>query len=340
MELFRLHAYSVVPQRTAEEQIPVVGGAIRVNADLRSIMESNLQAADFPRQPTVDFNVDETTRTNEVRDLVMAFAFGDGSPARAAALRLAERLAGAMDLRSSACLFVPVAYRAGTKRRVVLWIFPRDEAFQLHTGGPEGPTIELLKDIFSQTSRHRKSALFEGRELRTDFLQGWVLDLQAKSVNVNLDVASFWITRFLDCVPSMHDEVGSRLLAKAVRKAFERTDVPEQRQQLHAAAMAVRHSPNRRITLSTFANRYLDPDIRPMFLSGLPNDETRHALFTFDRQTFDSVLQFRVFELESGVFVSSPLDQIGESVKVHTGATTELTCQGIVRNEFLRARHG
>lgn len=337
MELFRLHAYSVFPQRTAEEQIPIVGGAVRVTADLRSVMESNLLDADFERQPTVDFNVDETTRTNEVRDLVMAFAFGDGSPARAAALRLAERLADAMDLRSSACLFVPVAYRADTKRRVVLWIFPRDEAFQLHTG-PEGPTIELLRDIFSQTSRHRKSALFEGRELRTDFLQGRILDHQAKSVN--LDVADFWKARFLNCVLSMRDEVGSRLLAKAVRKAFEHTEVPEQRQQLHAAVTAVRYSPHRRLSLTTFANRYLDPDIRPMFLSALPNDDTRHALFTFDRQTFDSVLQFRVFELDSGVFVSSPLDEIGESVQVHTGATTELTCRGVVRNEYLRARHG
>src|SRR5687768_8315095 len=102
MEIFRLHAYSVVPQRTSEEETPIVGGAVRLTADLRSVMETNFRDADFSRQFTVDFNVDDATRTNEVRDLVMSFGFGEGASARAAAVRLAERLANAMDHRSSA----------------------------------------------------------------------------------------------------------------------------------------------------------------------------------------------------------------------------------------------
>jgi hypothetical protein len=103
------------------------------------------------------------------------------APARAAALLLANRLAMAMDRRSTSCLFVPTAFRDDDKRRVILWIFPRDEAFRLRTGN-EGPTIEVLENIFSQKSKHRKAAMFEGRNLRNHFLSGRVLGVPIVTV--------------------------------------------------------------------------------------------------------------------------------------------------------------
>jgi len=336
MEIFRLHAYKVMPQRTADEFTPSDGGAVRPTADLKSVMESNLQDARFSERPTIDFNVDEISRTNQVRNAVMSFAFGEGATARAAALLLAEKLALAMDRRSTPCLFVPSAYRANGLRRVILWTFPRDEAFQLRSG-PDGPEIQLLHEVFSQTSRHRKGALFEGKNLRTEFLGGRVLDHQADSAA--REIADFWIARFLDCILSMHDKAGSRMLARALRQTSQRIEEPLQRQQLYAALTAVRHSPRRRISLVTFADRYLEEPARSVFLAAAPNDQSRYALFNFDRDAFDDMLQFRVFELQSGVFVSSPIDQIGEAVKIEAGEETRLVCEGVVKTESLRSRH-
>ena len=337
MELFRLHAYAVVPQRTVDDTQSPTGGAIVINAELRSVMDVNIADARFDQQPLVDFDLDTTTRTNDTRDAVIAFAFGESATAKAAAVGLADRLSHAMDRRSTPCLFVPTAFREGNSCRVVLWIFPREDAFQLRESAA-GPTIEVLTDVFSQKSRHRKAARFYGKNLRTDFLQGRVLDHQANAVS--RDFADFWINRFLQCVLSMKDDAGTRLLAKTIRQTYDGLETAGEREQMHSAVMAMRHSPQRRVSLYTFADRYLDGDAKSIFIANVKNEHALHSPFNFDRTLFDETLQFRIFELERGVFVSSPLTEVGETVRI-SGAddNRRLSCQGRIVDEKLRTRH-
>jgi len=336
LELFRLHAYSVLPQRTRGDKSPPVGGAIRITPNLRRVMSANTKDAQFDSQPLVDFEVDQTTRTNSTRDAVMAFAFGEGATARAAALRLADHLSDSMDQRSTPCLLVPAALREDSFCRVILWIFPREEAFQLRNEAT-GPTIDILTDVFSQKSRHRKAAFFEGKNIRTGFLQGRVLDHQANAVS--RDFAEFWVGRFLKCVLSMKDETGTRLLAKTIRLAYDGLVDVEAREQLHAGVMAIRHAPQKRVSLATFADRYLDGEARSVFLARITNEHAKNSPFDFQLSVFDATLQFRVFQLDSGVVVSSPLSQIGETVKISGTLERKLTCKGIVVGEKLRSRH-
>src|SRR5258708_18497859 len=244
MELFRLHAYAVMPQRTLDDAKASTGGAVPINAELRSVMVANIDDARFDQQPLVDFEVDSATRSNETRDGVLGFAFGESATAKADARARADRLSLAMDLRSKPCLFVPTAFREAETRRVVLWIFPREDAFQLRTSA-SGPTIKVLTDVFSQKSPHRKAARFQGKNLKAEFLQGRVLDHQANAVS--RDFADFWVGPFLQCVLSMKDDAGTRLLAKTVRRTYDTIENTEEREALHAAVMAMRHSPQRRV---------------------------------------------------------------------------------------------
>lgn len=337
MELFRLHAYAVVPQRTIDDAEAPVGGAISVNSELRSVMAANMAEASFDDQPLVDFDMNTTTRTNYTRDAVMTFAFGEPATAKAAAVDLAERLSLAMDRRSAPCLFVPSAFREAENVRVILWIFPREDAFQLRESAA-GPTIKVLTDVFSQKSRHRKAASFDGRNLKTEFMQGRVLDHLADEVSRHF--ADFWVSRFLECVLSMHDEAGTRLLAKTVRLTYDALETAEEREQMHSAVMAVRNSPQRRVSLYTFAERYLDGETKDSFIKKVRNEHALHAAFNLDRSLFDETLRFRVFELERGVFVSSPLSEIGDTVKIiGSGDSRRLTCQGQIVDEKLRTRH-
>lgn len=163
MQLFRLHAYAVFPQHHLDDPEVPVGGAVAINADLRAVMDANMADAKFDQQPLVDFEVDTQTRTNEARDAIMAFAFGEAATAKAAAVELALRLSQAMDRRSSPCLFVPAAFRQDDAHRVILWIFPREDAFQLRDGAA-GPTIEILTDVFSQKSRASEGSTLSGSE--------------------------------------------------------------------------------------------------------------------------------------------------------------------------------
>ena len=338
MELFRLHAYSVLPQRTLAEPQAPVGGAVMVNAELRGVMDANTADARFDQQPLVDFDVDTQTRTNSTRDAVMAFAFGESPTAKAAAVSLADRLSQAMDRRSTPCLFVPAALRDGEMRQVILWIFPREDAFQLRQAAA-GPTIEVLTDVFSQKSKHRKAARFQGRELRIDFLTGRVLDHQANAVS--RDFADFWVSRFLECVLSMKDDAGTRLLAKTIRQTYDSLETADDREQMHSAVIAMRRSPQRRVSLYTFAERYLDGDARNAFVANITHEHALRSPFNFVRDVFDDTLQFRVFELERGVFVSSPLTEIGETVTISGGGDNRrLVCEGKIVDEKLRTRHG
>ncbi len=333
MNLLRMHAYSVSPGRTAQTPVEPEGGAVSVNAELRRVIQQNINSAGFDRRTAIDFQVDPTTRTHQTRDLVLAFAFEEPAAARTAALSLARRLAGAMDQRSTPCLFVPAVFRDGEKRAVYLWTFPRDEAFRLRRD-PAGPAIEVLTDVFSQTSRLRKAARFQGRNLRSEFLSGRVLDFQTN--NISRVVADFWIVRFLDSRFGIAGDAGTRFLARVVRKAYDDCELLEDKEALYTAVMAMRRSPQKRVSLRDFADRYLEGDARHSFIAAVPNPESLESVFEFSRDVFDATVQFRVFQLDTGVFVSSPLTQIGESVQITQGERRQLSCQGRVLNEQLR----
>jgi hypothetical protein len=284
MELFRVHAYSVLPQRGMESPITPEGGAIAISTEFQRVVAENLKSAKLESRTVVDFQMDPVARANSTRDHIMRYAFGEPSDANAAALSLACRLSAAMDLRSTPCLFVAAVFRYGVRLAVTLWTFPRDEAFRFRQGS-SGPSIEVLTDVFSQTSRLRKAAQFQGRQLRSDFLSGRVLDFQAD--HAFRDVADFWIGRFLECRLGIAGNAGTRLLARTVRKAYEVCDNLEDKEILYTAVMAMRLSPYQRISLQDFADRYLSGRARDIFMNAAPNADGLSSAFDFQRELFE-----------------------------------------------------
>lgn len=336
MELFRLNAYSVVPQRGVENPSEPEGGAVRITAELRSLTDESLASTKLENSTLVDFQVDTTTRTNATRDSILDYAFGKRAAAEKAAIFLARRLSRGMDHRSKPCLFVLAARRDDASRAVTLWTFPRDEAFRLNRGRG-GPSIEVLTDIFSQTSALRKAAHFQGKQLRNAFLSGRALDSQAQ--DALRDVADFWISRFLECRFGIAGDAGTRVLAKTILKAYQSLESPEDKESLYSAVMAVRNTPNPRLSLRTFGNRYLSGTAKEVFVKSAPNAESLSSLFDFQRTVFDSTVQFRIFQLDTGVYVSSPLGEVGKSVQISDGKRRRLSCLGDIVDERLRTQH-
>lgn len=337
MNLFRLHAYAVSPQKGAATIPDPDGGAITLSGELRSVINSNLTAAKFERRTAIDFDVNTTTRTNEVRDLITDYAFGQPATAKSAAIGLAKRLCAAMDHRSTPCLFIPAAFHADANTVVTLWTFPRDEALRFRQR-KSGPTIQVLTDIFSQSSRLRKAAHFRGRNVRSHFMSGRALDFQAG--HGTREIADFWILRFLQCRFGIAGDAGTRLLARVARAAYEVCDDSIDQEQLYTAILTMRRSPNKRLSLQDFADRYLSGGAHGAFLDAIPNSESRNAIFDFQTDVFDAAVQFRVFQLETGVFVSSPLKEIGQSVRINDQkANRTLACEGSIVDERLRKRH-
>jgi hypothetical protein len=337
MKLFRVHAYSVEPERTADTASPSpFGGGIRVNKDIAKALEQAVTQSNLQRPIAVDLQVDTTTRTSDVRNHMLFFAFENKSKADSSGKNLATKLSQAMDLRSSPCLFVVAALKDGDRRSLRMWTFPREEAFQFR-GAAGRPSIQLLTDIFSRTSRLRKAALFEGENRKTDFIGGKVFDFQASSTS--RDVADFWIVRFLGAVLAVHGPTGTRHLARCLREAYEKAQTATEQEQIYSAVIAVRHSHKLRWSLREFADHFLSGKTRKSFIGAAPNQETIDSSFDFDRGVFDSALNFRIFGLNTGVFVSTPLGEVGKSVVVSGTTQKVLRCEGTVVEEHLRMRH-
>jgi hypothetical protein len=337
MNLLRVFAYQVEPRRTTGGPIAAPpGGRVPIGTDIEDALAIADKRWRRERRIAVDLRVDPATRTNETRDLLIEVGFGTDANALAAATNLATRLSGAMDLRSAPCLCI-IAVEGGEhdQRRVTVWTFPRDDAFQFQ-GATGTASVKLLTDVFSQTSNLRKAALFEGKNRKNDFVSGRVLDFQVNYAG--REVADFWIGRFLDAALGISGESGTRMLATSLRKAWETTQDPNEREQLFVAATAIRQSSRTRWSLREFADEYLQGDVKERVVRFAPNQDALNSSFDFQRQTFDRTVHFRVFRLDSGVYVSSPFDEVGRTVRISGDREKHLTCEGTVVEEKVRTR--
>lgn len=318
MKLFRLFGFGIEPQRLThpDDFADPLGGQLSIKATLRGALDRSLSAAqESGNLSQVVLNVNPTPggeRSSLVRDAIKGLAFGRMPVARGAALELARQLSRAMDERSPECLLLAAAYNdsGSEERQVAAWIFPQDEAFRFSPGGNSNSAIELLNDIFSRTSGLRKMALFGGKDIESHFLSGQVLDYQQGRAD---DVSDFWIERFLDATPAITPAAGTKVLAEALRNASKAPDLSlEERRQVHAAALAVYTMPQSHLSLEGVASQFLTGKAKEAFLATAENEETRTSTFKLDRDALQQRLNVRSFQLTDDVWVSAPIDQVGD----------------------------
>lgn len=163
--LLRLYAHSV------EATTVVQGGSVAVTAEMQDALFDAHRKANLDNGLSVSFVVNTSSRTCEMRELLLALSFASSKEAEGAAAEIASRLAHSMDNRSKPCLLVCSVRGEKLKdsRHATIWTFPKAQAFQLSTSSAR---VNLLDDVFSRSSSLRKAATFEGRNTRTQFLTG------------------------------------------------------------------------------------------------------------------------------------------------------------------------
>jgi hypothetical protein len=338
VELTRLFGYAIEAQRKVPEDLfcPPLGGELAVGESLRVALDNSLRAAQKSGKMTeVVLQVDENPdnkRTCPLRDAVLEVGFAEDEAAAVGAHWLASQLSRAMDERSKECLLLIAAYEeeGSEKRRVAVWIFPQDEAFRF-TAGEDGNDIELLTEIFSRTSAWRKMAVFEGRKLATNFITADVLDFQTGRSD---DVADFWITRFLEARLSITPAAGTKFLADALKRASEADVSPEENEQVHNAALAIRTMPQTHWSLEEVGDTFLSGKAREVFLAAAPNETARTSSFKMDRPALERGLSFRNFKLAKNVYVSAPIEEVGEDKVVRVERVDGTAADG--RSEKIR----
>lgn len=332
MNLFRVHAFVVEPQRTKSDDYEPSGGSIQISAPLRNALDE-AEGLLSKKKLDIDLVVDSSSRSSDIRDLLMEYAFGNTQTPVRAAKALSERLADAMDERSEECLFVLAARQQDDLRAVSLWTFPREDAFQFRRSNV--PAIELLTDVFSRRSTLRKGASFAGRKIPPDFIRGGALDFQSSS---RTKLASdLWIVKFLCARLAVSSQAATRLLVKAIANTHAALDKADDRTQLFAATVTLKTKSDSRWSLNSFASTFLASEVQQVFLreAALIGNIPPHQRFVVDAEILDSTLNIRAFELESGVLVSAPILEVGESVKLNG---RELRVSGTVTSERMKAR--
>ncbi len=238
--------YPVEPQRTVmlEDFVDPVGVRIDWTAELEGALAAALAAA---RQMT---SVDPPPRhhPDAARALSATASWRSRSSLemrprkQSALLALARRLSMSMDEPVEAVSLPGSSYRENAstpRRRVALWIFPRtrrsastkdDRVAQRHLQ-PEFPAAKA-RPVRRQPDSH-------------PLLRPRVSDFQAAGVD---EVARFWIDRFLDA-SAQHQRRGRNAnhARTTITRESPRLDLTSaQREQLQAAAIAVRTMPRNR----------------------------------------------------------------------------------------------
>jgi hypothetical protein len=337
MELFRAHAFSVSPSKGSSKGPIITGGVLSPSTELKGALSEAGKAAKLGERTDIEFNVNTQTRTCDMRDRLMEFGFGNSEQAKSATADMANRLSESMDNRSSSCLFIATSYKEEETRRTnVLWVFPRDDAFQLTRRGDE-PSIELLKDIFAKSSNLRKGALFSGSNTRAGHLQGKAFDMQSGAKSTEL--ADFWIVRFLDCRLMITDEQGTKVVAEMFRKFYKQSNDLSSKEAAYGAMISLKNSRRKRWSIKNIASELLNGEDGRRFLRCAPNEECKRSEFNFNKEVFQDRIGTRVFHLNTEVIVASPFAEIGKSVSLNGKGNRDLVCKGTVMDESIRKKN-
>ena len=99
------------------------------------------------------------------------------------------------------------------------------------------------------------------------------------------------------------------------------------------AAIALMADGRRAWSLKKIADEYIPPDVSEAFCSVAPNAETLTNKFMLDKELLRDQINYRVFQLETGVWVSAPFSEVGRTVKVEDdGRRRTLTARGVIQD--------
>ena len=305
---------------------------LKVEPEFRQVLMEATENAGSHAMSAIGFKMGDD-REHPVRELVLKVAFGQTRAPASAMGELAARLSACTDRRTGSSLMITTVHEAGERRRVSVHVFPEEDSYRLRQLRDEA-ILERLRS-FALRSKLRKVARFEGKNIKTHFLQGEVADLQIGSDPRT--AADYWVAAFLDAEFSINSNKGTRLVAAGLHKAFAAAG-PRDKQAVMEAAIALVADRRQTWSLDQIASKLVPDDLVETFCSVAPNPETRSGQFVLDKDLLRNRINYRVFQLNTGVWVSSPFQEVGESVTISKdGDDRTLSCRGVVIAEKVRS---
>jgi hypothetical protein len=329
--LQRGYASIIYPSKRAVEPEAPRTYALKTDTAFRQALSVATEIATRRPMSSILLSMDDN-REHPVRDSMLKLAFGQTRTPLSAMGELASRLAMSTDKRTRPALFVVTIDEDRDASRVSMYVFPEESTYALKSSAQE-PTEAVLEHLnsFVLESRLRKVARFEGKNIKTHFISGEVVDLQIGSGPRS--VADYWVADFLQAEFAINDHKGTTLVAQALKAAFQKAD-PRGKQKVMEAAIALMASGRRAWSIRRIADEFIPADLSNAFCSVAPNVETLGDKFMLNKDLLRDRINYRVFQLETGVWVSSPFSEVGRTVKVEDdGRRRTLTARGVIKEE-------
>lgn len=334
-ELQRGYAAVIYPSKGEESPDPPRTYVLKTDAQFRQALAVATNIADRRPMSAVVLHMTDD-RQHLVREAMLKLAFGQTRTPLTAMNELAARLACSTDRRTHPSLFIVTVDEQGDSRRVSMYVFPEESTYALRRSKEE-PSEAFLEHVnsFVLESRLRKVARFEGKNIKAHFISGSVIDLQIGSGP--RAVADYWVTDFLEAGFAINDVKGTTLVAEGLKAAFHKADA-DGKQKVMEAAMALMADGRRTWSLQRIASEYLPADLSAVFCGIAPNADTLTGKFMLSKDLLRDRINYRIFQLETGVWVSSPFNEVGRSVKVEgNGKRRTLTARGVIESERVRS---
>lgn len=236
---------------------------------------------------------------NEIRSLVLKIAMSKTEkPKEGAANDLSVKMYEVTDGRNETGLFIIMQGRKGKSTRVVLARFKRNEG--LHS---EGGGLEYIKNVFTK-SKHYKLAIFEDVPSDKSFWKGYAIDRQSTAQTYK-PFSIFWIEDFLQAQTALTSVQGTDQLSKIVKNLLKQTTSLEQQEQIISAVVNLRSKPNAQISVKSFCQNYLTPELTAIVQKEVGED-FYNSVFSVDKDVMRKELGATVLTLDEGIMAYVP----------------------------------
>ena len=332
--LQRAYAALILPAKGAPIVEPPTTYVLRLEQQFRRGLTSAIDKAKGRHFSAVVLRMDDQ-REHPVRELLLKLAFGQTRTPLTAMTDLAARLSTCTDKRTGPSLMVSTLEERGETRRVSMYVFPQEETYTLKRAEDASEAFLELLHTFVLQSRLQKVARFEGKNIKSHFISGEVADLQIGTGPRT--AADYWVDSFLDAEFSLNEYKGTTLVAAGLKAAFDKGD-PAEKQQVMEAAIALMADNRRAWSLHKIAASLIPEASRGIFCSVANNEETLTNSFMLSKDLLKARINYRVFQLENGIWVSAPFAEIGHGVKIEArGKKRTLIASGVVESEGVQS---
>jgi hypothetical protein len=184
-------------------------------------------------------------------------------------------------------------------------------------------TLQYINDlVLNEKTRVFKAAVFEKRGQSLDTLDGRVADDQ-RGLEVNADVASFWLSTFLGCRFKVEPRIATRDFFSATESFIdEEVSSPERKARYAIALQAQMHSMTRDIVPIAFAQSGFEADDVAAYRSFMTARLVSVAeAFEKDNSLISNQLSRLRIDYESGLMLLGPSEQVDGLVELGDGRT-------------------